>query len=124
METGERMITLSIADLESMFTRVIASQQPFFQGMLTQISGMDSRMAEMTKQLNANTRAVELVDAAEIQLKLRELEKRIDDLDTESLKRKGVIEMFEWAPKFLVWLAAIIGVIWMYFDLKAKGGHP
>lgn len=114
------MITLSLSDLEGMFDRVIASQQPFFQGMLTTMSGMDSRMAEMSKQLHANTNAVELMKAAEFDRKIGELNKRIESLEDVNLKRSGVVEAFEWAPKALGYLALIVGAIWGYFNLKAQ----
>lgn len=100
-------------DLEEMFQRILASQQPFFQGMLNQMSSIESRVAKIDGQTQANATQAS-VDA---------LRDRIVVLEYDKTKLAGIRDLFVWAPR-LISYAGIALILFMQYLSQHGGKFP
>lgn len=110
-------------DLEEMFKRVLASQQPFFTGLLNQIAAMETRQHSIDQLTQSNHTTIQLLLAKEYGTELAELQDRMKLLEDARQTQVGVMVAVRWIPQVTMYLTLLVGAIMAYFTLSPPKQH-
>jgi hypothetical protein len=122
---GVGKVQIEAAELERILSTVIAqalaSQQPFYATITTQVAALESREIKRDETLHNINRSLDIIVAQNLPRELELLEDRIQALEDERTKMSGLKDAFNWIPKAIAYAAIFIGLVVFWLESKVKG---
>lgn len=118
------VVTHTDVAIEAMFERLIKSQQPFFSSVMNQMNAIENRLIAQDTSIGEVKTAIAVMTSAQFATKLEALDKRLDAMEAENNKRKGMMVLVNMVPKLFIYLVILVGIIVAWkMNLLSSVGH-
>lgn len=110
-------------EFEAALTRVITSQEPFLNSIVSAMGALEARVENLNQAVTENSRAVDKLNAVRVQSELDAMELRLKALEDEHQQRQGAVKMMAWIPKAITVLAVAVAAVIGYWKFQGPGAR-